>query len=218
MNNKFWDHYAKHYDGLPGRLGNVYGEIKKKVLEYVDSSSVVLEAGTGTGEIAMVIAEKACRTEACDLSQAMINIAEKKRKQRGIKNIRFTVGDCCSMEFPDNSFDLVVISNVLHIIKEPQDAVFEIIRVLKPGGTVLAPTYLHGENLLSYAFSTLMTLRGFKVYSRWSRKSLIAFFMANGLEIVDLTVHRGSIPLALPVLRNRIISINDTHTEGNRDE
>ncbi len=202
LNEKtFWDSYAKHYDRLLRKLSGVYGIIREKALELTFDYSVVLEAGTGTGDIAFAVSGKALSVEACDLSPAMIHIAEQKHKKSGSGNLRFSVCDCCEMNYPDMTFDLVIVSNVLHVIPDPEAALTEASRVLKPDGVIFAPTYLHGENLISKFFSRIMSLKGFRAYSRWSRSSLQCFLIDRGFKVMEMPVIKGTIPLGMAVLK-----------------
>ncbi len=204
--NSFWDSYAKNYDGLLKKLSRVYGTIREKALELTFDYSVVLEAGTGTGNIAFAVSRKALSVEACDLSPAMIHIAEKKQKESGSGNLRFSVCDCCELNYPDMTFDLVIVSNVLHVIPDPAAALSEAARVLKPNGVIFAPTYLHGENYISKFFSRIMSLKGFRVYSRWSQSSLKSFLTDKGFMVMESTVIKGAIPLCMAVLKKGVVN------------
>lgn len=53
------------------------------------------------------------------------------------------------LPYADRSFDVVIVSNALHIVPQPEKALQEIGRVLKDDGVLVAPTFTHAENSLS---------------------------------------------------------------------
>jgi ubiquinone/menaquinone biosynthesis C-methylase UbiE len=74
---------------------------------------------------------------ALDLTEAMLAQGRKLARDRGITNIKFQRGDVERMPFADASFDLVTSRYSAHHYPHPLDALREIARVLKPGGTFL---------------------------------------------------------------------------------
>ena len=51
--------------------------------------------------------------------------------------------DTCKLRYADDSFDVVIIANALHIIPEPEKALAEMRRVLKKDGILIAPNFIH---------------------------------------------------------------------------
>ena len=143
-NNKgFWDHYAGLYDFEINRFsGKAYAEMYRLMADALTSDMDILEVATGTGLIAVNIAAHVNHIEAIDFSPKMI---AKARMKKAPGNIHFSVGDATELAFEDNSFDAVIISNALHIMPEPAKILFNISRVLKPNGLLIAPTYSHGH-------------------------------------------------------------------------
>ncbi|OPY37005.1 MAG: tRNA (adenine(57)-N(1)/adenine(58)-N(1))-methyltransferase TrmI [Methanoregula sp. PtaU1.Bin051] len=100
----------------------------------------VLDAGCGLGSDAIRMAAMVGKTghvTGIDLSERFIAIAEEKAKGTGLP-ISFRVGDVRSLPFPDASFDAVRIQLTLQILKDPGQVLDEMIRVLRPGGRLLA--------------------------------------------------------------------------------
>jgi ubiquinone/menaquinone biosynthesis C-methylase UbiE len=97
----------------------------------------VLDVGTGTGAIAIVFAQALPGVQAVglDLSDVALNLAgDNARKSEIPHRITFEKGDAQDMPFEENTFDLVVSSNTLHLIKNPVKMFDEVHRVLKPQG------------------------------------------------------------------------------------
>ena len=132
----------------------MYGLIRPVV-----KGKTVLELAAGTGLIAKNIVNAAAHIEAADASVEMI--AEAKRNNQSAK-LHFSVQDMFRLPYADKSFDVVIVSNALHIVPRPEKALAEIHRVLRDDGVLIAPTFTHAENSFfgnSKAF--LLKLAGF---------------------------------------------------------
>lgn len=75
---------------------------------------------------------------------------------------------CVSYDGFDETEHAVVISNALHIMPEPEKALAEIRRVLKPGGILIAPTFTAAGSLSGRMRIRFMELSGFKVFYKWT--------------------------------------------------
>lgn len=101
-----------------------------------DAKLDVLDAGCGTGAISMAVAAYGHRVTGIDLAQNMVDRACENARAAGVE-ARFLAGDGCHLPFADESFDLVVNRNVLWGLVEPESALAEWKRVLKPGGMLV---------------------------------------------------------------------------------
>ena len=100
----------------------------------------VLDVGCGTGSLTFRLAARgtARSISGIDYSAPYIDYA----KQRSADpRIEFRVGDACSLPFPDGSFDRVLALLVLHFVAQPEQAIAEMCRVTRPGGTVAATVW-----------------------------------------------------------------------------
>ncbi|HPQ71485.1 MAG TPA: methyltransferase domain-containing protein [bacterium] len=192
----FWDKFAKKYDRFMERVARDYPAIIERIAKEIRPGDRVLEVACGTGVISLELAGHAGRIEGTDISEPMLAEARRKAGERGLSNIEFTQGDACALNFPDESFDLVVCANALHIMQLPQEALREIHRVLKPGGKLIAPTYLHGQTLRSHVVSRFMSLFGFKAYHRFNKESLLVLFNDAGFGGAAIDIYPAAIPLA----------------------
>lgn len=146
---KFWDKFARKYDRSMARVKSInptYDLLIRKIKTYLDSSKDVLEVAAGTGAISFEIASFVNNVCACDLSPEMIKIAEEKLKRLNVPNIEFSVQDAYNLEYECESFDVVIASNALHVMMNPEMALASIRTILKPDGVFIAPTYCHGSN------------------------------------------------------------------------
>jgi ubiquinone/menaquinone biosynthesis C-methylase UbiE len=97
----------------------------------------VIDLGTGTGQILVVLADLARQLEGLDLSHQMLTVARAKLDQAGITHARVRQGDAAQTPFDGDSADLVVIHQVLHYLEAPDAVLMETARLLRPGGRAL---------------------------------------------------------------------------------
>ena len=133
----FWDRNAGCYDRFMRKDRAAYEEMYTLIRPVVKAKTV-LELATGTGLIAKHIVNAAAQIEATDASAEMI--AEAKR-DNGSAKLHFSVQDMFCLPYADKSFDVVIVSNALHIVPQPEKALAEIQRVLKEDGMLIAPTF-----------------------------------------------------------------------------
>ena len=198
-----WGRFSGKYDALMKRDMPVYRQIMQKVSLLLAPESIVLEIGTGTGIFALGIAKSAKYVEAVDFSPHMIAKARRKCQQQGVANVRFSLQDVCALRYNAQLFDAAIVCNTLHIMPQPEKALEEIKRVLKPGGLCIAPTYLHAQNAKTAVVSRIMTLTGFRAYHRWTQQSYCRFLESNGFEIAHAELLRASFPIVFCCCRVR---------------
>ena len=189
----FWDKNANRYDRFMRKDRAAYEEMYELIRPVVKGKTV-LELATGTGLIAKHIVTAAAHIEATDASGEMI--AEAKRDSRSAK-LYFSVQDMFCLPYADRSFDVVIVSNALHIVPEPERALAEIRRVLKDDGILIAPTFTHAENSFSGKVRAFfMKLAGFPLHSKWTSEEYLAFLRQNGWTVRKSAVLKASFPLA----------------------
>lgn len=201
IERRFWDRFACFYDLFMKKTKRLYGEITKLIQQELGPDCEVLDLAAGTGLLALELASKVKKVSGMDISSEMINLARIKAKSRQIGNVEFSTGDAYQLPFTDNSFDVVLISNALHVMLQPELVLAEAHRVLKQDGRLIVPTFCHGENYLSRLVSMLMSLVGFKAYHRWSVNDFKGFIAANRFSVVRFEILKDFIPLAFLVAR-----------------
>ena len=146
----------------------------------------VLEVATGTGQVAKHLLRSADHIEATDSSAAMI--AQAKRGNFSSK-LYFSVQDMFSLTYASKSFDVVIVSNALHIVPQPEKSLREIKRVLKDDGVLIAPTFTHAENSFPGKVKAFfMNLAGFPLHSKWTSEEYLKFLQQNDWTVRKLSL------------------------------
>ena len=188
----FWDRNAGLYDCFMRKDRAVY-EKMYELIRPVVKDKTVLEVATGTGLIAKHIVKAAAHIEATDASVEMI--AEARRGNCSAK-LHFSVQDMFRLPYADKSFDVVIVSNALHIVPQPEKALAEIHRVLKDDGVLIAPTFTHaGNSFFGKVRAFFMKLAGFPLHSKWTSEEYLRFLRQNGWAVRKSVVLKASFPL-----------------------
>ena len=185
----FWDKNAGRYDRFMRKDQSAYEEMYALIWPVVKAKTV-LELATGTGLIAKSIVNAAAHIEATDASVEMI--AEAKRDNQSAK-LHFSVQDMFRLPYAGKSFDVVIVSNALHIVPQPEKALAEIHRVLKDDGVLIAPTFSHAGNSFSGKVRAFfMKLAGFPLHSKWTSEEYLRFLRQNGWAVRKSVVLKAS--------------------------
>jgi ArsR family transcriptional regulator len=101
----------------------------------------LLDAGTGTGRMLELLAPHIARGVGIDASAEMLAIARDRLERMGAQHCQVRLGDLYRLPFPDadagRGFDAALFHQVLHYLDDPQAAIIEAARVLRPGGRVI---------------------------------------------------------------------------------
>ncbi len=159
-NHEYLHGYSKK-EGL--RLNNQAATLEDLI--HYDSifprHGLVLEAGCGVGAQTKIIASK--NPDSCfisiDISQDSITEAERVIRFLGISNVEFKQADICKLPFRDGMFDCVIICFVLEHLQNPLQALTELKRVLRKGGTMMVIEGDHGSTFFypdsNYAYLSI---------------------------------------------------------------
>jgi len=130
-----WNHNA-HYHGY--LLSQVPQQCRR-----------ILEIGCGTGEFSRLLASRAERILAMDLSPQMVRLARERSKL--YPNIDFVEGDVMAYQLPDNEFDCIATLATLHHLP-PEPVLRKIRKALKPGGVFVCLDLYQRSNLTDLLF------------------------------------------------------------------
>ena len=131
----YFDELAGRFgkDYVPGRSWKALAEAVNKVLNY----RVVADLGAGEGTLAQLLAQRAEKVIAVDISPKMVAFGQELATKNGLSNLEFRIGDIEEPPIEDGSLDLAVLSQALHHAARPQRAIDAAFRILKPGGRLI---------------------------------------------------------------------------------
>lgn len=101
----------------------------------------LLDLGTGTGRMLELLAPLYSRAVGIDASPAMLSVARANLDRAGLSKAQVRLGDIQHLPFGRNAFDVVTIHQVLHYLDEPERAIAEAARVLRPGGRLIVADF-----------------------------------------------------------------------------
>lgn len=166
---KQWDLSSKGYDSQHAHGIQTYEE--QRAWDDLFRSIIgerkvsILDVGCGTGVLSFLLAEMGHTVQGIDLSEGMLNKAQEKAASKSIQ-VQFSIEDAEKLPYADNSFDVVVNRHLLWTLPDPDKALGEWFRVLKPGGTVVIIDGLWFSGSIPEKFRKIITNLGVLVFER----------------------------------------------------
>ena len=113
-----------------------------RVRDHLDiaDGQAVLDAGCGSGWVSRLLARETpgAKVTGIDITPGFVDYAKRSAEQEGLANLDYMVGDICALPFEDGRFDVVWSQLVVFFLAQPEQAVAEFARVVRPGGLVMA--------------------------------------------------------------------------------
>ena len=162
----YFDELAGRFgkDYVPGRSWKALAEALIKVLNY----DTVADLGAGEGTLAQLLAQRAKKVYAIDLSPKMAEFGQNLATRNGLTNLEYRIGDIEDPPLDPGSIDLAILSQALHHAGNPQRALDAAFRILKPGGRLIVldlvqhqfeqARELHADRWLGFSESSLASM------------------------------------------------------------
>ena len=194
----YWAAQARRYDRATLLLNRRHPDMAAAVAHAVDGLDSVLELAAGTGLVTTRAAPGVGRYVATDTSEAMLELLA--GRMGPSPNLEVSVADATDLAYADQTFDAVIVANLLHLLPDPNRALAEAARVLKPGGRLVAPTFCHGEGWLARSTSRVLALvNGFPIVTRFAGTDLDELLARAGFSITDARWYPGLLPIRFVV-------------------
>ncbi|UTW08057.1 class I SAM-dependent methyltransferase [Pseudomonas benzenivorans] len=187
---KFWDRIATRYAKQPVADEAAYQRKLAITREYLQPHMQLLEFGCGTGSTALCHAPHVQHIHGIDLSSKMIEIAQAKAAEHNIGNVTFSQATLDELELAEQSLDVVLGLNILHLLRDKDAAIAKVHRLLKPGGLFVSSTICMGDSLMLKAIKHLVSigalLRLLPSLDAFTRQQLVGSLTDAGFVIEQL--------------------------------
>jgi phosphatidylethanolamine/phosphatidyl-N-methylethanolamine N-methyltransferase len=149
----------------------------------------ILEVGVGTG-ISLPYYSRNSRVFGIDLSEQMLQKARQRVVARHLRNVeRLAVMDAERLDFPDDSFDVVVAQYVVNTVPHPEAALDEFARVLKPGGEIVLLNRVGADagprRVFEHLFQPFANKLGWRSEFPWGRFAHWAESTPHGMHLIE---------------------------------
>lgn len=131
-----FDRAAAYYDATRGRTPEGARAETEVLVDALEGHGAIVEIGVGTGQIAIPVSEAGVPVVGIDLSAAMLEVLV--GKAGGRPPFPLVRGDATRLPLADDAVGGAVFRWVLHLIPSWRDVVSELVRVVHPGGVILA--------------------------------------------------------------------------------
>lgn len=191
----FWDKIAPAYDIVELISYFGYKGMKDGIRQIVPEGAKVLDCAAGTGELTVTAAEKARSVMCSDLSQAMLHKSMEKCFKHRLTNVAFQSRNIYELPDKDNTYDIVIAGNVLHLLDDPVKAVNELCRVTKPNGKIIMPTFLTYEKASGRFITDLYKKFGFNPANGYDLEAYREMLSRCDLSRLKITLIDNVIPI-----------------------
>lgn len=192
----YWERHARAYGYSLAFLGKPLPRVIALACDAVNGAGEILEVGAGTGAFTTEIAPRVKRLVATDYSQAMVDLLRARVAKAGLENVECSRADIYALPFEPARFDVIVAGNVLHLVPDLPAALAALRRAVRPGGTLVAPTFCHDETGASRMISRLVALTGFPARRRFTSRSLREALERAGVRVGRQETVPGPIPIS----------------------
>src|SRR5580698_8813352 len=181
-----YDRWAPVYDLV---FGGVFSKGRAAAIAATKKiGGRVLDVGVGTG-ISLPQYGPNLRIFGTDISEGMLRKAKARVADLRLKNVEgLAVMDAEKLEFPDNSFDVVMAQYVVTAVPNPEAAMDEFARVLRPGGEIILLSRVSADagmrHFIEQRLQPVVRQPGFRTDFAWSRYTQWAA-RAHGVELVE---------------------------------
>jgi ubiquinone/menaquinone biosynthesis C-methylase UbiE len=150
----------------------------------------VLEVATGPGYVAMGFAAVAREVVGVDLTEAPLALAEQRRQELGLHNVRFQQADAAHLPFANGEFDIVLCRLGFHHFDQAPGVLREMVRVCTPQGRVTVEDLIVSEHPTRAAYQNRFeNLRDPSHVAAFSLSTLLQFFTEVGLEVEHVSTN-----------------------------
>lgn len=175
-----YDSFARFYDRLFAPFEKRFlGRWRSETLSVLPLDAAILELGAGTGANFKFYPTSKIAISS-EIASEMLKVAVTKRRSN-----QLVQADAQSLPFDENSFDGAFATLVFCSIPEPKLAFSELLRVVKPGGTLVLLEHVRPDGSLGVVFDALNVLTVALIDDHFNRRTA-DIAAAAGLEVLEI--------------------------------
>jgi ubiquinone/menaquinone biosynthesis C-methylase UbiE len=185
------------------------GKVEEALIDILNVSDVgeLVDIGTGTGSILELVGEKVTSAVGVDLSREMLSIARAALDRADLRNCQVRQADMYQLPFAGDRFDAATMHMVLHYAENPERAIAEAARVLRPGGRLVI------VDLAPHTMSSLAEEHAHR-WLGFSEAQMRRWFRNAGLSSRD-TVQLEGTPLTVCLWTGQRAANDESNDESN---
>lgn len=183
----FWDKRSRQYDAAVTKRDANYINIIDSTIALLSSKDVVLDFACASGEYSLDLAPCVQRVHGIDLSTRMIELANKKARERQIANVTFDSADVFDASLNRGAYSAIVAFNILHLVNDLPGVLARLHELLKTDGVLISLTPCLGEKswLFRHMVGLAHKLGAVPSISTLTSSSLASLVAGNGFEITE---------------------------------
>ena len=142
-----WNDHSRGYDTKHAETDGIEAYTRILSQRLGETPKNVLDMGTGTGFLAVLLAQMGHHCTGIDLAEKMLQAAEQKAQEQNLK-INFVKGNWNNLRYEDETFDAIVNRCVMWAVFDPTGVLAEWKRVLSPGGQLLCFCFYDAKGVI----------------------------------------------------------------------
>ncbi len=206
--------FANAYDLGEKRLTSNYGwpiDVDPQIIEFYQdikndfAHGKVLDLGCGQGRHALYFAEQGYEAWGVDYVERAINEAAHEAKKRNLHNVHFQVMDLLNLDFPKNTFDVIIDWSVLDHMYPTEWKIYlkNILNVLKVGGYLMLTEFSADDNRIKDKSKNFSFDRG--SYDHYFRRDELESIFSKKFDIVQLLNTKLGTPPTPHIMINALL-------------
>ncbi|KNG93223.1 class I SAM-dependent methyltransferase [Pseudaestuariivita atlantica] len=200
----FWTKAARKYAASPISNPDNYNDTLTRTRAHLSPGDHLLELGCGTGPTALALAGSVAQVTATDFAAGMVEIANERLAEVPVTNVTFrtaTIAEACA----DGPYDAIAGFNLLHLVKDIDDALAAIHDGLKPGGVFISKSAcVASRSPIMWPLIKVMQVFGRAPYIRWfTTGGLKRRIERAGFTIIEEHTYGGFAPTLFLVARRQ---------------
>jgi ubiquinone/menaquinone biosynthesis C-methylase UbiE len=197
--NRYWDRQAILFDKKQkGSEEKIYKVCYDYIKQYIRKDSNIADLGCGTGNIAFEVAEHVKSIIAIDSSEAMISLANAKKRKPQHNHIQFIREDIEYTGLEKHSMDACLMCNLIQFLEHPELVISEAKRIVKPNGIIICTTHCL---ISSFCLRNVFQIIKFALMRFFNKIPCIHFYTYKSLR--KLLESKGLIIIAEKRIKSR---------------